>query len=191
MSIETVDTGIFTHKNIVVTGKKELAAWRKADKENTFDVMVCECRKTAHRILKEHGIKLDDSGFPMTPSFPDPAIRDADIIIFYAHQMERCIYENNATAAAAAGLYLGMAATRLEVRPHEKPAVIGRKVIAGGKRGHKTADEGRYATNRINHARWKELAKEIPGTMRLKALKISTKTGANAETIRKALRKKS
>jgi hypothetical protein len=85
---------------------------------------------------------------------------------------------------------IGQAWQRLQARPREKVAVIGRKVRDGGKKGRDVTD-GRYDTIHRKQEQWQKLAQGMSGSARAVALRISLKTGENFETIRKALRNKS
>ena len=176
--------GIFVTVAETIRGPAAIArAFQAAMKRWTLEAMVTEIENEARRILKTHDVKPH-----RIPEGSPSIVWDAEIAICHAEGLRQHVREGNAEAAAVAGIALGREGLRLQVRPHERAARIGRVRLENLGKGQKSGID-RYADARERHKQWIAMAESMHGTARGIALRIARECNANPETIRKALRK--
>lgn len=200
MAIKEISTGIFTHEEIGNLTRAE----RKLLRERALSFQDLESRleslKTAAReTLEAAGVRSVPGGSESKLGEDEwranPQLGDAVEILNYVGIL-RDAMRAGATdqyhvtdKALCCAFHLGQISVRFLVRPHEKPAAIGRKVREGGAKGRRVTD-GRYDRIHHQHERWRNEARGMKGSVRQKALKIARKERINFHTVRKALYKK-
>ena len=206
MTTERTSTGIFSRSTKRPdTTTEAIAAWRRlAEHPDSIEMELAASEAAAMLILRAHGIEspgLIRETPEVKKALARPDVQDAIELIYMVWAARDYVEENNAEHAALAALRVGQLSVKMHVRPAEAPAVTGRKVRQGAERGRNS--DGRHKNDAaIRHAQWHQYADELRRTWaaRIKtkrlsdraiALAIAKHFGEPAETIRKALRKKS
>lgn len=187
------------------TTTEAISAWRRlAEHPDSIEMELATWEAAAMLILRAHGIEspgLIRETPEVRKALARPDVQDAIELIYAIWAARDYLEENNAEQAALAALRVGQLSVKMHVRPAEAPAVTGRKVRQGAERGRNS--DGRTKNDApLKHAQWREYADELRRTWaaRIKtkrlsdraiALAIAKHFGEPAETIRKALRKKS
>lgn len=149
-------TGIFIRKTTTPEGWKESKKAMLALVKQDFLQELKEWESEALRILRKNGFKKFPGNLPDSAPL---AARDAVELMYELWGTRDFIKRNDALTAAKCAFKAGHISTRMEIRPHEKSAVIGRKAKEGGERGRQSQGR-RYNDAAINHKLWLEYASE-------------------------------
>lgn len=200
MPVETTTTGIFQDSKITgPVGHIERTAIKDAGSNLEENLTFWE--KTARRVLREKfGIRrwpiVIEKKAGARIDLNDPQFRDAAAVLLDVRLVRRFVLQGNAAQAALHALHLGHVGTKLEVRPHEKPAKVGRFALMNLQKG-RLHGEDRYGDARERHLQWRTMAASMTGADSQKAHRLADKINADPETtkpvkwntIYKALRK--
>jgi len=148
MQVEKEDTGIFVRTTVTHKGIKGIYDALTAEANRTILDELKDWESEARRILRENG--FDKFPCKLLESTPVEA-KDARELIYAIMGTRDFIKQNNALSAAFCAFRAGHIATRLTIRPHEKPAKAGRPILKVLEKGRRVS--GRYdAAKRRNEA---------------------------------------
>jgi hypothetical protein len=170
-------TGIFETESKTIRGRTAIKrAFEKFFERGTLEAMVSEYERAARRILQAHGITPH-----RIPAEVDSIVWDAEIVLCHVEGIRRYVAEGNTEAAAVAALALGREGLRLQVRPHEKSARVGRAGLENLRKGWENGTD-RYSEARERHRIWSEEAAKMDGSISSKANRIARKHNDDPET---------
>lgn len=132
MPIKKIDSGIFSRKVIKGFGKAEEREYQRIRENATLEKLLRDIEQRARAILRKHGINKwpNDMPFGEKSVFATGAneeLNNADALLTNLHYLYKNLQSKDCDAIARYALAVGRLETMLDVRPHEKPAVTGRK----------------------------------------------------------------
>lgn len=200
MSHKLIDTGIFVHDEVIspTPKKKKTNAKKLPDFHQVLHNRLKSIESIAKEFLAANGIDcykdifVEEGAPSVKRDFENMETSDAIIIWTYVQVLRHALEEKDSSRAALIALTLGERLTTFYVRPYEEPAVVGRKVRDGGKKGRSRISKSRFDAIHQRNEGWRKLAEKIDGSTNHKARIIAQRNDwiFSKETIRKVISNK-